>query len=208
MPGINLRIRVFGDPVLRKKAQTVKEITQEHRDTLSVMSRLMYADAGIGLAASQVGINESMIVVDIGSGLYKLINPKIVKREGYQALEEGCLSVPGICIKVKRNKKILIEALDEFGKPLKIEAEGLLACVFQHEIDHLKGKLIVDYASFLDKLKIRKKLNELKKRSEDEPRPSYNNDKLNKRKSGICLGKEERGENLSQSKTKSCQLQL
>jgi len=177
-----LRIRVFGDPALRKKAQPVQKITQEHRDILSAMARLMYADAGIGLAATQVGINESMIVADIGPGLYKLINPQIVKREGYHALEEGCLSVPGICLKVKRNKEVMVEALDEFGKPLKIEAEGLLACVFQHEIDHLRGKLIVDYASLLDKLKIRKKLAEIKKRSEDE--------------------------NLSQSKTKSCQLQL
>jgi peptide deformylase len=203
MPEINLRIRVFGDPVLRKKAQAVKEITQEHRDVLSVMSRLMYADAGIGLAASQVGINECMIVADIGSGLYKLINPKIIKREGYQALEEGCLSVPGICIKVKRNKKILVEALDEFGKPLKIEVEDLLACVFQHEIDHLKGKLIVDYASFLDKLKIRKKLAGLKKSASTSLSISTRSILRERSES-----KEPQGENLPESKTKSRQLQL
>ncbi len=142
----------------------------------------MYENSGIGLAASQVGINASMIVVDIGSGLYKLINPRVIKREGSQVTEEGCLSVPGVCIGVKRARKIKLKAQDDFGKPLSIDAEDLLACVFQHEIDHLKGKLIVDYASFLDKLRIRKKLEELKKRSRDERLP--------------------------ESETKSCKLQL
>ncbi|MCX5701833.1 MAG: peptide deformylase, partial [Candidatus Omnitrophica bacterium] len=95
-----LKIRLFGDPVLRKKAKAVNQVTEVHRNILSEMARLMYASSGIGLAAPQVGINERMIVADIGSGLYKLINPKIVKKEGHQILEEGCLSIPGICIKV------------------------------------------------------------------------------------------------------------
>ena len=83
-------------------------------------------------------------------------------------LEEGCLSIPGVCIKVKRAKKVKILAQDEFAKPLTLEAEDLLARVFQHEIDHLRGKLIVDYASFFDKLKMAKKLEELKKSAKDE----------------------------------------
>jgi peptide deformylase len=112
-----------------------------------------------------------MIVVDIGSGLYKLINPKVVKKEGSQSMEEGCLSVPGICIKVKRAKKVSIAAQDEFGRNVTIEAEDLLACVFQHEIDHLRGKLIVDYASFLNRLKMSGKLEELKKKAKDEKLP-------------------------------------
>jgi len=177
-----LKIRVFGDSILRKKAKPIKEITQAHRDALNQMSRLMYESSGIGLAAPQVGISESMVVVDIGSGLYKLINPRVIKKEGAQVLEEGCLSVPGVCIKVKRAKKILIKALDECARPLSIEARGLLACVFQHEIDHLRGKLIVDYTSFLDKFKISRRLKELRKRSQDEK--------------------------LSESETKSCKLQL
>lgn len=163
-----LKIRLFGDPALRRKARPVERITQTHRDILSEMARLMYADAGIGLAASQVGLEEAMIVADIGSGLYKMINPQIVKKEGYQVMEEGCLSIPGVCIKVKRAKKVWVEAQDEDAKVVKIEAEGLLACVFQHEIEHLKGKLIVDYASLFERLKIRKKLKELKKRLQDE----------------------------------------
>jgi len=177
-----LKIRLFGDPALRKKVKPVKEVTPVHRDILSEMAQLMYAESGIGLAASQVGVNESMIVVDIGTGIYKLINPKIVEKEGYQVMEEGCLSLPGVCIKVKRAKKVVIKAECQDSKPVTIEAEDLLACVFQHEIDHLNGKLIIDYASLFDKLKIKKKLKELKKRS------AY--------------------ERVSESETKSCKLQL
>jgi peptide deformylase len=177
-----LRIRLLGDPVLRIKTRSVKEIDQAHRDILSEMAQLMYAASGIGLAASQVNINESMIVVDVGSGLYKLINPKVVKKEGHQVIEEGCLSIPGVCIKVKRAKNILVAAQDEFAKPVSIEASDLLACVIQHEIDHLKGKLIIDKASILEKFRIKGKLTELKRKAKDEGMP--------------------------ESKTKSCQLQL
>lgn len=156
-----LKIRIFGDPILRKKAHKVQKVTAHHREVLSEMSRLMYDASGIGLASSQVGLDEAMIVVDVGSGLYKLINPVVIKKEGSQALDEGCLSVPGVCIKVKRAKRVVVEALDEFGSPLRVETEDLLACVLQHEIDHLKGRLIVDYASFFDKVKIKKKLQRL-----------------------------------------------
>jgi peptide deformylase len=177
-----LKIRLFGDSALRKKARPVKEITQRHRDILAQMAKLMYEASGIGLASPQAGISEAMIVVDIGSGLYKLINPKIVKKEGSQVMEEGCLSVPGLCLKVKRARKVLIEAYDEFARVVTIEAQDLLACVFQHEIDHLRGRLIVDYASFFEKLKISGKLEELKKKVRDE--------------------------NLPESESKSCKLQL
>jgi peptide deformylase len=166
-----LKIRVFGDSVLRKRAKLLKGISQGQREILSQMARLMYESSGIGLAAPQIGISESMIVADTGSGLYKLINPKVVKKEGWQVLEEGCLSVPQVCIKVKRAKKILVKALDEYNKPVSIEAQDLLACVFQHEIDHLKGKLIIDHASFFEKLKIRIKLRKLRKRSAYEKLP-------------------------------------
>ena len=173
MEKTELRVRILGDPVLRKKSAPVKKITEEHREFLSKMAQLMYEDEGVGLAAPQAGLNLEMIVVDIGKGgLFKLINPKISKRQGIQVNKEGCLSVPGACIKVKRAKKIKLEALDENGEPLNIEAEGLLACVFQHEIDHLHGKLIVDYASFLEKIKIAKALKELKKKAKDEGLPS------------------------------------
>ena len=157
-----MKIRLLGEPVLRKKSKPVKHITAAHRDILSKMARTLYASSGIGLAAPQVGINEAMIVVDIGSGLYKLINPIIVEKVGSQVMEEGCLSLPKVCIKVKRARKILVKAQDEDAKHIRIEAEDLLACVLQHEIDHLKGKLIIDYASFWDKLKIRNKIKKFK----------------------------------------------
>jgi peptide deformylase len=163
MPETILKIKIFGASSLRRKVNPVKEISEY-------------------LASSQVGIKEAMIVVDIGSGLYKLINPEVVKKEGQQTNLEGCLSIPDICINVKRAKKVVVCAKDENGKPLTIEAQDLLACVLQHEIDHLKGKLIVDYASLLERLKIGKKLNALKRKSKDEELP--------------------------ESKTKSCQLQL
>ena len=156
MSETKLRIRRLGDTILRKKAKEIKTITASNAQILNTMAQLMYESSGIGLAANQVGINESMMVADIGLGLYKLINPKIVKREGWQSMEEGCLSVPGISVKVKRAKRVKVLAIDENAKPIAIEAEGLMACVFQHEIDHLKGKLIIDYASFFKRWKIKK----------------------------------------------------
>ena len=161
MSETELKIRILGDPALRKKAKKVIQANSEHSRILSQMARLMYEAKGIGLAAPQVGINQSMIVADIGSGLYKLINPKIVSRHGKQAMEEGCLSVPGVYVKIKRAKKVCVECLDEAGKPQKIEALDLLACVLQHEIDHLEGKLIVDYASLFKKLALKNKLKNL-----------------------------------------------
>lgn len=168
MPETVLKIRLFGDPVLRIKAKPVKQITPLHRDILSKMAQAMYVGSGIGLAAPQVGISEEMIVADIGSGLYKLINPKIIKKQRPCIMEEGCLSVPGVCIKVRRAKKIVVKAEDENALPITIEAEGLLARVFQHEIDHLKGKLIIDYASLFEKMRMRNKLEELKNKARHE----------------------------------------
>ena len=159
-----LNIKILGDPLLRKKARPVRKVTASHRQALSEMARFMHDSNGIGLAAPQVGFREAMVVVDIGSGLYKLINPRITKREGEQAMEEGCLSVPGVYIKVKRSRKVVIEALDDDGKPQTIEAEDLLACVFQHEIDHLLGKLIFDYASMFKKVQIKRKMRQLAKK--------------------------------------------
>jgi peptide deformylase len=157
-----LEIKVFGNSVLRKKTKPVGKITDGHRQILSQMAKAMYDDSGIGLAAPQVGISEQLIVVDIGEGLYKLINPKIVKKQGKQSIREGCLSLPGVCIKVKRAKQVWVQAQDENNRFIEIEAKDLFACVLQHEIDHLKGKLIVDYASLLEKLRIKRKLAALK----------------------------------------------
>ncbi|MDD4899737.1 MAG: peptide deformylase [Candidatus Omnitrophica bacterium] len=162
MKKTELKIRVCGDPVLSEVAKPVLKITEKHRETLSAMSRLMYEVSGVGLAAVQIGIAESFFVADIGAGLYKLINPKIIKQEGTQVMEEGCLSVPGVSVEVKRAKKITLEALDENGKPVLIEAEDLLARVFQHEIDHLNGTLILDHVPVAERQKLKKKMENFK----------------------------------------------
>jgi len=161
MKETELKIRTLGDKVLKNGVQQVEKVTDNHRRLLSEMARLMYAVSGIGLAAPQVGITESLIVVDAGSGLYKLVNPRIVETRGQQVSEEGCLSVPEVGVRVKRAQSVVVEGLDENGKPVTIEAEGLLACVFQHEIDHLNGTLIVDHASLIDRIKYGKKIKEI-----------------------------------------------
>ncbi|MFA4984209.1 MAG: peptide deformylase [Candidatus Omnitrophota bacterium] len=166
-----LKIKILGDPLLRRRSRPIKSVSERHRKALSQMAQLMYESSGIGLAAPQVGIGERMIVVDIGNGLYKLINPRIVMKQGCQAVQEGCLSVPGACIKVKRSRTVRLEALDENAKPVCVEAKDLLACVLQHEIDHLDGKLIVDYVSLLERLKIRRRLEGLSKNIRNEELP-------------------------------------
>ncbi len=162
MKKIELKIRVCGDPMLSGQAKPVLKITDFHRQLLSEMSRLMYEVSGVGLAAVQVGVAEALFVADIGTGLYKLINPKIIKQEGIQVMEEGCLSVPGVSVEVKRAKIITLKAMDESGKPVLIEAEDLLARVFQHEIDHLNGTLILDYVAVAEREKLKKKMENFK----------------------------------------------
>ena len=137
---------------LRKKAVKVFKISDEEKRILDEMAETMYIKGGVGLAACQVGIDKQLVVIDIGDGLIKLVNPVIIKKEGYEALEEGCLSVPEAVIKVKRAKKITVEYLNEKGEAMTMTAEGLLARVIQHEVDHLLGKLIVDYLSPIKKL--------------------------------------------------------
>lgn len=159
-------MRTVGDPILRRQVDQVREITAEDKKLLSRMAQMMYDASGVGLAAPQIGISKALVVIDDGNGLYKLANPRIVKGSGWQIQEEGCLSVPGVGIKVRRLKSIVVEAMDEDGKKLTIEAQGLLARVFQHEIDHLNGKLIIDHASLLEKMKYRKTIEELKKRGQ------------------------------------------
>jgi len=168
MREITFEIKLFGEPILRKKTKLVVQVTPQEQDVLSKMAQIMYEKEGIGLAANQIGIDKSMIVVDTGEGLYKLINPKIIKKEGRQILEEGCLSLPGVCIKVKRAAKVRVEAINENGEPFDLESEGLMACCLQHEIDYLKGRLILDYASFFQRLRIRKTLAKIKRSKRDE----------------------------------------
>jgi peptide deformylase len=124
---------------------------------------LMKASGGVGLAANQVGLAMQLIVIEAGGEIYKLINPKITKREGSITLQEGCLSFPGIELEVKRSHKVFIEALDQKGKSVSLKPEGVLAVVFQHEIDHINGVTFIDRVSFWQRLKISSKLKKIKK---------------------------------------------
>jgi peptide deformylase len=130
------------------------------------MFETMYAAPGIGLAATQVNVHKRLLVVDVSETRDQplaLINPAIVAREGIEETEEGCLSVPGIYDKVTRAEKIRVRALDRSGKQIEMDADGLLAVCIQHEMDHLEGKLFVDYLSELKRTRIRKKLEKERK---------------------------------------------
>ncbi len=159
-----LEIVTYPDPVLRQKAETVGNIDDEIRSLMKGMAEVMYQDDGIGLAAPQVGVSQRVIVVDAGEGLVSLSNPEIIyEGEEKEQMEEGCLSLPGIRVDVLRVKKITVRGINENGETVKIDAEGLLARVFQHEIDHLNGILIIDHASPLHRTLLRSKLKKLEK---------------------------------------------
>jgi peptide deformylase len=143
-----LDIRVLGDPVLRKPTKRVTEVTDELRKLIADMFETMYAAEGIGLAAPQVGRTERLAVVDVDGAKYALINPEIVSTEGTEEkAEEGCLSIPDIYGDVERPGTVTIRATDENGNEYEATGSELLGRCFQHEIDHLDGKLFIDYLS-------------------------------------------------------------
>jgi peptide deformylase len=134
------------DDILRKKSRHVEEINEKISRLMDDMAETMYQANGVGLAAPQVGILKRVVVVDIGEGLIKLINPQIVDEEGEQCDIEGCLSIPGILGEVVRPYRVKVKAVDEYGKKLELEGTGMLARAFCHEIDHLDGILFIDKA--------------------------------------------------------------
>jgi peptide deformylase len=141
-----LPVRKYGDPVLRRRAAPVREVTPEILTAIADMTETMYAEVGIGLAAPQVGLSIRLMVVDQegGHGARALINPEIVAHEGRVVAEEGCLSIPGIFAPVARAERIRLTARDADGQVVDIQASGLLARVLQHEVDHLDGMLFID----------------------------------------------------------------
>ena len=157
-----LKIRLYGDPVLRKKSTPLKEVTAAERLLIESMIETMHELKGIGLAAPQVGINQRILVVDIGDGPVVVINPIIVKKSGANVLEEGCLSIPGVTVNVKRAQRIVVKYLDENNRTVERVYHDLLARVILHETDHLNGKLIIDYVPFSEKRALREKLKEIK----------------------------------------------
>jgi peptide deformylase len=151
----------YPDPRLRTVAQEVKTVDDEIRTLVDDMAETMYEAPGIGLAATQIDVHKRVIVIDISQerdDLRVFINPKIVVRDGEIVHEEGCLSVPGIYEPVRRAERITVQALDREGRSFELEAEDLLAVCIQHEIDHLDGKVFVDYLSPLKQQRIGKKL--------------------------------------------------
>ncbi|AHE99465.1 peptide deformylase [Thioalkalivibrio paradoxus] len=154
-------ILCFPDPRLRLRAVPVAEVSDSIRELVDDMFETMYAAPGIGLAATQINVQKRILVADVSEDQnepYCLINPEILSRDGEEEMDEGCLSVPGFYERVRRAERIRVRALNRDGEPFELETGGLLAVCIQHEIDHLDGKLFVDYLSNLKRTRIRKKL--------------------------------------------------
>jgi peptide deformylase len=158
-----LPIKIYGDPILKVKALPIETIGPEEKKALEDMAKTMYDAEGAGLAATQVGINKQLMVVDVGNGLLKLANPKLIKGWCNKVGEEGCLSFPGIRLKIKRPEKVVLEALNQDGDRIRIEAQGLLARVLHHEMDHLKGVVIIDRVGIRQRLLVAARLWRLKR---------------------------------------------
>jgi len=161
-----LKVLSYPDKRLRTKAVPVEVVDDSVRKMMDDMLETMYKAPGIGLAATQVNIHQQIVVIDISEDksepLY-LVNPKIIAKSGSEVSEEGCLSVPEYYAEVERAEAVTVSALGRDGKAYEIEADGLLAVCIQHELDHLQGKLFVDYLSPLKQQRVRKKLEKLAK---------------------------------------------
>ncbi len=158
-----MEIRTYPDPVLLHPAEAVAAVDETVRRLMDDMVETMYQAPGVGLAAPQVGVSSMVIVVDVTSGqdpngLIRLANPKILSTKGAEAIDEGCLSIPDFTAKVNRFQQVTVEGLDPKGRRVVIEAEGLLARALQHEIDHVRGVLIIDHLRGIRKELVRKKL--------------------------------------------------
>ncbi|QKT03491.1 peptide deformylase [Ectothiorhodospiraceae bacterium 2226] len=163
-----LNILHFPDPRLRTRAEPVQQVDEALRTLVDDMLETMYDAPGIGLAATQVNVHKRVIVIDVSEDRSQplcLINPEILGRDGVEQMDEGCLSVPGVYETVERAERVKVRALGRDGEPFEIDADGLLAVCIQHEMDHLEGKLFVDYLSELKRQRIRKKLEKLRRQT-------------------------------------------
>lgn len=156
-----LEVLTFPDERLRTVASAVEDVNEDIKQLVDDMFDTMKDEKGIGLAATQVNVHKRVVVMDVSEEQNEprvFINPEIIEKEGSKISEEGCLSVPGNYAKVDRAEKVKVRALDKNGDAFELEAEGLFAVCIQHELDHLEGKLFVDYLSPLKRQRIRKKL--------------------------------------------------
>lgn len=163
-----LNILHYPDERLHKVAKPIETVDAEVRQLIDDMVETMYASKGVGLAATQVNVHRRLIVIDVSedkSAATAFINPEFLSKSGETSYEEGCLSVPGIYETVNRAERVKVRALDRNGKPFEVEADGLLAICLQHEIDHLDGKVFVEYLSTLKQNRIRTKMKKLEKRT-------------------------------------------
>lgn len=149
---VSLKIKTYPDPTLRKKSVDIGAVGEEERILIARMAEAMRANGGIGLAAPQVGVAKRIIVVDAGEGFFTMINPEITKKNGVSLFEEGCLSLPGKLVRVERPEKISALFTDENNNRNEKSFSGMTAKVIQHEIDHLDGKLIIDYLPWYARL--------------------------------------------------------
>jgi peptide deformylase len=167
-----LTILEYPDPRLRTKATPVAQVDASLRRLIDDMLESMYAAKGVGLAATQVNVHQRLLVSDVSENKdtpLVFVNPEVLSREEIGTMQEGCLSVPGFFEDVNRAHRIRVRALDRDGKPFEMDAEGLLAVCVQHEIDHLDGKLFVDYLSELKRTRIRRKLEKARRERTTEP---------------------------------------
>jgi peptide deformylase len=155
------QLKLYPDAVLRKKSLPINDVDGAVRELINGMAEIMYTYNGVGLAAPQVGMLQRIVMADVGEGLITLANPEILQKEGEDQLEEGCLSLPDIQVNIVRRQSIFVRGINPEGKEAQHELSGLMARVIQHEIDHLNGVLIIDYASPTEKILLRKKLREL-----------------------------------------------
>lgn len=163
-----LNILHYPDPRLRTQAQPVAVVNDATRALIADMLETMYAAPGIGLAATQVNVHQRVLVADVSDKRDEpicLINPEILETRGTERMDEGCLSVPDVFEIVERAEWIRVRALDQQGKAIELESDGLLAVCIQHEIDHLDGKLFVDRLSALKRSRIRKKFDKLERQA-------------------------------------------
>lgn len=162
-PRISYNLKLYPDSVLREKALPVDDVNGDISELIDGMAEIMYSYEGIGLAAPQAGVLKRVIIADIGEGLISTANPEILQKEDDEKLEEGCLSLPDIQVEIERKRIISVKGISQQGKEITYELNGLMARVIQHEIDHLNGILIIDYATLMEKYLLRKRLTELKK---------------------------------------------
>lgn len=164
-------IRLYPDPVLRRECEPVEAFGDELAELARDMVETMHANRGLGLAGPQVGVSKNIAIIspdgEPGSETI-LVNPEIIERDGWQVGDEGCLSFPGIYIKVRRNETVTVRYQDVEGEPHELEAEGLLARAVQHELDHLLGRLLSDRMSTVQRMANRRRLRELERRYEEK----------------------------------------